>query len=184
MIKGLGKTKQKKIFSKKIRGDNLVNIDLDLKGYRSKLCRNIIDHFLKFFNDNSLEMKNEITMTDEYAIGGKQRVDIAFPKTYPKLFVEVDGEQHIKAVDKWGGELGLEHRKTNDYLKEARLFLKDDDSVLIRFDHLYITYEEFLLKIEEYGVMPILLYGDVQSDAKLDSKYRKSKIKSKNKVRF
>ena len=162
----------------------MVNIDLDLKGYRSKLCRNIIDHFIRFFNENSLEMENQITMTDEYAIGGKQRVDIAFPKTHPKLFVEVDGEQHIKAVDKWGGELGLEHRKTNDYLKEARLFLKDDDNVLVRFDHNYITYEEFLLKIEEYGVIPILLFGDVQSDTKLDSKYRKSKIKSKNKVRF
>lgn len=162
----------------------MINIDLDLNGYRSKLCRNIIDHFIKFIEEVSLEMENEITITDEYGIGGKQRVDIAFPKTYPKLFVEVDGEQHIKAVDKWGGEKGLEDRQVNDMLKETRLLMKDDENILIRFDHHYITYEEFKIKLVEYGVIPIIMAGNVQGDSKLDSKYRKSKKKSKNIVRF
>lgn len=161
----------------------MINIDLDLNGYRSKLCRNIIDHFIRFIGEVALEMENEITITDEYAIGGKQRVDIAFPKTYPKLFVEVDGEQHIKVVDKWGGEKGLADRQLNDTLKETRLFAKDDENILIRFDHHYIEYQEFTDKLAEYGVIPIIMSGDVQGDSKLDSKYRKSKKKSKNMVR-
>jgi hypothetical protein len=72
----------------------------------------------------------------------------------------------------------------NDMLKETRLFMKDDENILIRFDHHYITYEEFKAKLIEYGVIPIIMAGNVQGDSKLDSKYRKSKKKSKNKVRF
>lgn len=46
-----------------------------------------------------------------------KRFDFAFVHEGQKIIIEVDGEQHFKAVEHWGGDEALEKNKSGDILK-------------------------------------------------------------------
>jgi hypothetical protein len=93
---------------------------------------------MKFLDDNGIEYKYEYTFEDfKNKYGSYYRFDFAiFNKGELIKMIEVDGEQHYKPVNSWGGEEALKVTQQRDELKD--LYCESKGIELIR-----IPYWEF-----------------------------------------
>jgi len=102
---------------------------------RSKLHENTIQALKKYFKKNFMkniqiinEFKGPIFKKDH------TRYDIAVYQDNKLLFlIEVDGLQHFKSVNKFGGEIGFEERQQSDKLKNK--YILDNNLLLLRISY-------------------------------------------------
>lgn len=67
-----------------------------------------------------------------------------------KYFIEYDGEQHYKAVDKWNGEEGLYKRKHKDMLKNEYCMIERIPLIRIPYTIEKITLEDLKIETTHY----------------------------------
>lgn len=100
-----------------------------------------------------LKSKNITFRTEHYIREIRKRYDFSFEWNNVLVFIEFDGEQHFKSINRWKGKMGyLSRRKAdiekNEYCKNNKIPL-----LRIRFDQAHLISEmidDFLMNNEKY----------------------------------
>ena len=101
-----------------------------------------------------LEAKKISFRTEHYIREIRKRYDFSLEWNKTLLFIEFDGEQHFKSINRWGGKKGYLKRRQADIEKNEYCRNKGIPLLRIRFDQAYLIpnmIDDFLKNSEKYS---------------------------------
>lgn len=108
----------------------------------------------RILNELHIEYKPEKTFNDcKYKI--KLRFDFYFILNNKKYCIEVDGEQHFKPIEFWGGEEAFEETKRRDEIKNEYCLSNNINLIRIPFDKIDNAKNIIIDYIKLYGELEI-----------------------------
>lgn len=100
-----------------------------------------------------LNSKNIIFETEDYIREIRKKYDFSIEWNGRLVFIEFDGEQHFKSINKWGGKVGYLKRRKADIEKNEYCIKKGIPLLRIRFDQAYLLpnmIDDFLENTSDY----------------------------------
>lgn len=101
-----------------------------------------------------LEARKISFRTEHYIREIRKRYDFSLEWNKTLLFIEFDGEQHFKSINRWGGKKGYLKRRQADIEKNEYCRNKGIPLLRIRFDQAYLIsnmIDDFLKNSEKYS---------------------------------
>lgn len=121
---------------------------------------------IKNFIEEELLLEYDITLKEEYSIGGKQRYDFCFPYLEELVAIEADGIQHKKYIKFFhGSEEGFEESKNKDFCKDFRTKMNNGNIIRISADEIDYSNKKIFYKFM-YDKLKDVIYLFEKGDVK------------------